>query len=249
MSEEVNNNTLNIDTSIFNDISKRKSFFSNVLKHFFYMIFISCVSCFLAIYIGINYYSLWVSLLVFFIFSFFVLNMTNNIFIISKKKEFVFFKTISFLIGFLISPLFLVAGVKIVITTFIMTTILFLMLYFVSTTISVEKANFFGQLAFKMFLIWFILFSINFALIMFNVVNIIGKLELLESFVSGIAFIFVTIYDFKRISTLEINNANDNDDDISFMEKYYAYRLYIDYVYFFQRILEILISINKKGKK
>ena len=35
MSEEVNNNTLNIDTSIFNDISKRKSFFSNVLKHFF----------------------------------------------------------------------------------------------------------------------------------------------------------------------------------------------------------------------
>ena len=248
MSEEVNNNTLNIDTSIFNDISKRKSFFSNVLKHFFYMIFISCVSCFLAIYISMNYYPLWVALLVFFIFSLLILNIINNYSIISKKKEFVFFKTMSFLMGFLISPLILVAGVKIVISTFIITTMLFLMLYFISTTISVEKANFFGQLAFKMFLIWFILFSINFVLIMFNVVNIVDKLELLISFISGIAFIFKTIYDFKKISTIEINNTNGNDD-ISFMEKYYAYRLYRNYFYFFQRILEFIEKKKKKKKK
>ena len=117
-----------------------------------------------------------------------------------EEKNLFFFKTISFLDGFLLSPLVLLAGVKIVISTFLITTILFLILYFVSTLINEEKANFLRDLALWIFLIYFLLFLASFILPLFGIIGNNYLFEFFIPFFLGIGFVAITIYDFKEIS-------------------------------------------------
>ncbi|MBP5301411.1 MAG: Bax inhibitor-1 family protein [Bacilli bacterium] len=231
--------SINIDTSDVNAITKNKKFFSNVLLHTFFMILISSVSCCLNIFLLKKYLFVGIALIIFSVFSIIVLSITNNIFLIANKKEFVFFKTICVFFGFLLSMFVFLADISTVILAAALTTVLFFLMFIVSKTIDKKTTDFFGQLAARMFFIGFIFFLISIFLFLIGYSYHSKMLDSIFGFLFAFAFIFATIYDFKQIS--EVSNSFVSNEDNDFLVQYFAYRIYMDYTYFFYRILHYLI--------